>query len=180
LEVAVAKPNDYTTELNDLEDPSEDLDVEDLDEEDLDDEALQADLSAGLDEGLEAGLGEDLVGEDLVSEDLVGEDLVSEDIVGEDLVGEELEEEEPLDEEEDESAELDEEEEDEEEALDILLARDTGLNEDLVRLDDETRDGLGDVDAPIRAGEFTCRSCFLVKRRPQLADAERMICLDCV
>jgi hypothetical protein len=109
----------------------------------------------------------------LVSEGLVGEGLVSEDLVGEDL-----EEEEPLDEE-DESAELDEEE-DEEEALDILLARDTGLNEDLVRLDDETRDGLGDVDAPIRAGEFTCRSCFLVKRRPQLADAERMICLDCV
>ena len=28
--------------------------------------------------------------------------------------------------------------------------------------------------------EFVCRRCFLVKRRSQLADADRMLCRDCV
>ena len=34
--------------------------------------------------------------------------------------------------------------------------------------------------APKRPGEFTCRSCFLVKHPSQLADAARMLCRDCV
>ena len=34
--------------------------------------------------------------------------------------------------------------------------------------------------APKRPGEFTCRSCFLVKHPSQLADARRMLCRDCV
>ena len=29
-------------------------------------------------------------------------------------------------------------------------------------------------------GEFTCRSCFLVKHPNQLADAKAMLCKDCV
>ncbi|MDH2414195.1 DUF4193 domain-containing protein [Nocardioides sp. CER19] len=33
---------------------------------------------------------------------------------------------------------------------------------------------------PAAADEFTCRSCFLVHHRSQLADADRMICRDCV
>lgn len=33
---------------------------------------------------------------------------------------------------------------------------------------------------PKRPGEFTCRSCFLVKHPSQLADARRMLCRDCV
>jgi hypothetical protein len=33
--------------------------------------------------------------------------------------------------------------------------------------------------SPIGAGEFTCRSCFLVKRRAQLADEKLQLCLDC-
>ena len=32
---------------------------------------------------------------------------------------------------------------------------------------------------PVQQNEFTCRSCFLVKHRSQLADAKRMICKDC-
>jgi hypothetical protein len=27
--------------------------------------------------------------------------------------------------------------------------------------------------------EFVCRSCFLVKRRTQLANSERLLCVDC-
>ncbi len=33
--------------------------------------------------------------------------------------------------------------------------------------------------APCGADEFVCRSCFLVRRRVQLADAVTMACLDC-
>lgn len=72
---------------------------------------------------------------------------------------------------------LDDEEdvEEEEESLEVLLGRAA----DDERLADEPRDGLASVDSIIAADEFTCRSCFLVKRRAQLADARKMICLDC-
>ena len=66
-----------------------------------------------------------------------------------------------------------------EESLDVLLAREQGEDDSLVRLDDEPRDGLVSVTTPIGADEFTCRSCFLVKRRAQLADEKKMICFDC-
>jgi hypothetical protein len=66
-----------------------------------------------------------------------------------------------------------------EESLDVLLAREVGDDDGLVRLDDEPRDGLSTVTTPIGADEFTCQSCFLVKRRAQLADAKKMICFDC-
>lgn len=161
----MAKPDEYTADINledleDYEEPDEDLDAEDLDEDltgELDDDLatdLDGTLDPALDPGLDPGLDENLEEETLDEE----------------------EEEEDLEE----DAELDEEEEEEEEALDVILARDTGLDEELGRLDDEPRDGLFPSDAPISAGEFTCRSCFLVKRRPQLADPERMICLDCI
>lgn len=32
---------------------------------------------------------------------------------------------------------------------------------------------------PQQADEFTCRNCFLVKHRSQLADKKKMICKDC-
>jgi hypothetical protein len=32
---------------------------------------------------------------------------------------------------------------------------------------------------PVQQNEFTCRNCFLVKHRSQLADAKKMICKDC-
>ena len=69
--------------------------------------------------------------------------------------------------------------EDAEESLDVLLAREQGDDDSLVRLDDEPRDGLVSVIETISADEFTCTSCFLVKRRAQLADEKKMICLDC-
>ncbi|CAN5790825.1 hypothetical protein BH20ACT7_BH20ACT7_10370 [soil metagenome] len=67
----------------------------------------------------------------------------------------------------------------EDESLDVLLAREKAEDDDLVRLDDEPRDALNPTTTPIGANEFTCRSCFLVKRRAQLADADQMICFDC-
>jgi hypothetical protein len=33
---------------------------------------------------------------------------------------------------------------------------------------------------PQQPTEFTCRNCFLVKHRSQLADKKRMYCRDCV
>ena len=68
----------------------------------------------------------------------------------------------------------DEEEEEDEETLEVLLGPDseTAVSTSRSRSDDSG-------DAPPGEGEFTCRSCFLVKRRAQLADAEEMICLDC-
>jgi hypothetical protein len=35
------------------------------------------------------------------------------------------------------------------------------------------------LPAPVAPEEFVCRSCFLVKRRTQLADPEQMWCRDC-
>jgi hypothetical protein len=164
----VAKRDEYTADIDaldelddfgdsdgDLDDVLEpDLDEEDLEGPDLDEDALVEDLEVALHEDLE-----------------VGDDLHDDEDVGPET--KEIE---------DEDEALDDEDDDEEgeEALDVmLLTRESGLDEDF-RLDDEPRDGLSNADAPISAGEFTCRSCFLVKRRPQLADAERMICLDCI
>ncbi len=72
----------------------------------------------------------------------------------------------------------DEDEEDEEESLEALLTR--GRDIDDSEVDSESRQGLTPVTPLVGAGEFTCRSCFLVKRRAQLADEERLICRDCM
>ena len=44
---------------------------------------------------------------------------------------------------------------------------------------DERGDGTGRIQ-PKRPGEFVCQSCFLVKHPSQLADADLMLCTDCV
>ena len=90
-------------------------------------------------------------------------------------------------EEEDDEPDLDEETDDAvddsetegEESLDVLLSRDKAVeDEDLGRLE-EPRDGFTVPAQPISASEFTCRSCFLVKNRAQLADEDKLVCLDC-
>jgi hypothetical protein len=93
------------------------------------------------------------------------------------------------DDEEDEVVDLEEElhPDDVEEPLDVLLLERTSsglLDED--EYDDED-DGEADDKSdpstripPKRPGEFVCRSCFLVKHPSQLADAERMLCADCI
>lgn len=49
----------------------------------------------------------------------------------------------------------------------------------LVRVVGEEDEELEDVDG-LREGEFICTSCYLVKGPTQLADAHRLICVDCV
>jgi hypothetical protein len=129
----------------------------DEEEEEEDDEELDLDDLDGLDEAIEANLDED--------EDEEEEDVDETENLGEDV--------------EVALAEEDEEEpEDEEESLDVLLTRDKRLDEEeLGRL--ENRTGLATADMPIGAEEFTCQSCFLVKRRAQLADEKKLICFDC-
>lgn len=45
---------------------------------------------------------------------------------------------------------------------------------------EERAETLGTIKVlPQQADEFTCRNCFLVKHRSQLADKKKMICRDC-
>jgi len=77
-------------------------------------------------------------------------------------------------EEDDDVVDDDDDEEEDEETLEVLLGPDSETTVTPAR---SRKDDSG--DAPPGEGEFTCRSCFLVKRRAQLADADAMICLDC-
>lgn len=45
--------------------------------------------------------------------------------------------------------------------------------------DDDGKEALVERVVPAQANEFTCRSCFLVKHRSQLADKKKMYCFDC-
>lgn len=49
---------------------------------------------------------------------------------------------------------------------------------DLGRGDDKA-EALVEKVIPAQANEFTCRNCFLVKHRSQLADKKKMLCRDC-
>jgi hypothetical protein len=44
---------------------------------------------------------------------------------------------------------------------------------------DERVEPLAVKVVPLQANEFTCKNCFLVKHRSQLADKRRMFCVDC-
>ena len=67
----------------------------------------------------------------------------------------------------------------EEESLDVILAREQDLEEEFAGVGSTERRA-SPTSTPAGEDEFTCRSCFLVKRTAQLADADEMICLDCV
>ncbi|MGH3443190.1 MAG: hypothetical protein ACRDUY_14345, partial [Nitriliruptorales bacterium] len=61
-----------------------------------------------------------------------------------------------------------------------------GTDDDLDEVDvlvrvvsDDDEDPGDDIDG-LREGEFICRSCFLAKGPTQLADAKKMLCVDCV
>lgn len=72
-------------------------------------------------------------------------------------------------------ADLDEEDDEEvEESLEALLGTDEATST-------ETSPRVAGAKAPEGIGEdeFTCRSCFLVKSRSQLADADELLCADC-
>ncbi len=53
-------------------------------------------------------------------------------------------------------------------------------DESLLTLErDERVEPLAVKVVPLQANEFTCKNCFLVKHRSQLADKRRMFCVDC-
>lgn len=71
-------------------------------------------------------------------------------------------------------------------SLEELLARrseDKVEEEDESVLDlargDERSETLAIKVLPQQSNEFTCRNCFLVKHKSQLADKKKMICRDC-
>ena len=76
-------------------------------------------------------------------------------------------------------------------ALALWNGNDTILKERLVAAEEEPDDEEDEVEVdergeplerlqPRRPGEFVCQSCFLVKHPSQLADANRLLCTDCV
>lgn len=118
--------------------------------------------------------------EELDEEHLAEEDLEEEADLEEDV--EVLEEEEDI-------AVLEEEEPDSDEVeatLDQILEERVGVRAGLEEEEDEDFDEPVEDRAasigvsPKRPGEFTCRSCFLVKHRSQLADTKRVLCRDCI
>jgi Domain of unknown function (DUF4193) len=163
-------------DLEDDDDEGEDLDEDqlaaELDDADLDPEDLDED---DLDDSLDADFDED---EDDADED----DSDSDSDADED------------EEEEDEADASDEEDEDGPSSLDQLLEKRSALrsgtddsdddDEILALADDTLAPAKGGVKAPViplrDREEFVCRSCFLVKRRSQLADPEKQLCRDCV
>ncbi|HEX6261390.1 MAG TPA: DUF4193 family protein [Actinomycetota bacterium] len=76
-----------------------------------------------------------------------------------------------------------------EESLDELIAKKTSEDaaedeseeESVLKLEPEERVGgsLPSNVQPQQSSEFTCRNCFLVKSKSQLADRKRMLCRDC-
>jgi hypothetical protein len=89
----------------------------------------------------------------------------------------------------------DDDEEEDDSSLEQLLAQRSAArrasdepeeNEDLMALASEREpplrgEALNPRLIPVKdRQEFVCKRCFLVKARSQLADAERMLCRDCV
>jgi hypothetical protein len=138
-----------------------DDDVEAVDDDDEDDDDLDLELDDDLGLDVIAAVDED---DDDDDEDLELDDDDDDAVVEDD---------------DDEEADTPADDDEAEESLDVLLAREAGDDDTMVRLDDEPTGGLVSVTTPIGADEFTCRSCFLVKRRAQLADEKQMICFDC-
>lgn len=133
--------------------------------ENLGDEAFESlDELEDLDE-TDSDLGDEL--DEADSDDDLPDDDSSDKSKSE---GEEDEESETL---EDESAD------EEEESLDVILAREQDLEEEFATVGEgSSRQSSGAT--PAGEDEFTCRSCFLVKRRARLADVDELICADCV
>ena len=74
-------------------------------------------------------------------------------------------------------------EEEEEVGVETSLEELAKRAEDVVVLDlvpgDDKTEALIEKVIPPQANEFTCRNCFLVKHRSQLADKKKMLCRDC-
>ena len=150
----MATEDEFTDDEEFAEDGGDDVEIDEIDDID----AIDSD-----DEDVDDV--DEVADVDVVDDDATDDD---EDDDDKDEAEEAVEEEE----EEEDDDEVDEEEE--EESLDVLLTREKVLDDDEV-----SRSRGSSTSVSIDAGEFTCRSCFLVKRRAQLADEDQLICLDC-
>jgi hypothetical protein len=162
----MAEPQDLTedAEFDEVEvEPEEVLDPEELDDELLEDEE---------DEFTELATDDD--DDSIPSEDGEDEEEAEAEPAGRRVAGEE----------EDDDDEL-------VDADDIEADLDTILKERLVAAEEEPDDDEEELEVdergeplerlqPRRPGEFVCQSCFLVKHPSQLADANRLLCTDCV
>jgi hypothetical protein len=162
----MAEPQDLTedAEFDEVEvEPEEELDPEELDDELLEDEE---------DEFTELATDDD--DDSIPSEDGEDEEEAEAEPAGRRVAGEE----------EDDDDEL-------VDADDIEADLDTILKERLVAAEEEPDDDEEELEVdergeplerlqPRRPGEFVCQSCFLVKHPSQLADANRLLCTDCV
>lgn len=71
----------------------------------------------------------------------------------------------------------------------LLQRRDRRLEEEDADEDEALLEAMEGRDVPVESlsvnvvppqpTEFTCRKCFLLKHRSQLADKKRMLCRDC-
>lgn len=183
-------------ELDDEKLLEEDLDNEDVDEEDVDDVVLELTLDElvhGADDEAEDTL---FPLDGSAESSLRAARLVPEagSVERRPSGAQEPEEAQEADEQEDlELVEL----EDVEESLDRILAERLAGDSDAEVEPDEPDEGARDQDglkalhvpsdegsfvafvSPCREDEFVCRTCFLVKKRAQLANASASICRDC-
>ncbi len=174
----MSTPDDFTAD-DDLavEDSDEELELDDelpL-EEDEDDLALEEDGDAAL------ALDDDVLTpiDDFTGDDDDTEETDTVAVVPVVVVADEEEEEEGPDLDEETDDVVDDAEAEGEESLDVLLSREKVTEDDDLGRLEEPRDGFTVPAQPISPNEFTCRSCFLVKNRAQLADEEKLFCLDC-
>jgi hypothetical protein len=148
-------------ELDDEAILEEELDNEDLLEEDVDEDILEASLEDLVHSGDEESADED----DRALRPVTGSAVIDDGVGGDDL----------------------------EESLDLVLLDRLALLDDgegeaeldrgvvvhslLLQVQNDSIE-LVAVD-PCRSDEFVCPSCFLVRKRVQLADAAAMVCHDC-
>lgn len=63
-------------------------------------------------------------------------------------------------------------------AVDLAVIEGLEVDDPTELVEDEAEDE--DADDTIREGEFVCSSCHMAKRSSALADADEMLCRDCV
>jgi hypothetical protein len=143
----------------DIDTPDIEGDEEEVFDDEVDGEEIEGDIDEVLDDDLEQDFVEPEVGA-----------VVDDDDDGDDEEEEEAEGDEALDELEAEELELIDDEVSESLLVDEVAELRAIRREELTM----------NVEAQaVRAGEFVCQSCFLVKRQTQLANRKKMICLDC-
>jgi len=142
-----------------VDDDIEEEDFAEAEGDDDEDDDLELDEIDELDE-----LDEDFDDDDDVVADVLPVDADDDDDEEEDVV----------------AVPEDDDDDDDEEDDGVLGFGEKALADDeLLDFVDDSKEDLGLVTVPIGDGEFTCRSCFLVKRRAQMADEKKMICFDC-